>query len=170
MRSAPKAYRYRCPELAQLAHELTLSPLHQRLRQVMGIGRAIEFASGGNQRVEPQPKVYIEMRFSAPAGRYFVWLRGKSDINSDLTDSIWLQVDNQIGTWQGSVHLGNWNTFHPIGVYAWASDVHIPFAIELRHSGDHQIRIQPRQTTHRIDQIWLSRSQPRIPNTNRPIR
>jgi len=134
------------------------------------IGRAIEFSSGGNRRVEPQPKVYIEMRFSAPAGRYFVWLRGKSDINSDLTDSIWLQVDNQIGTLQGSVHLGNWNTFHPVGVYAWASDVHISFAVDLRHSGDHQIRIQPRQTPHRIDQIWLSRSQPRIPNTNRPIR
>ncbi|MBU2514191.1 acyltransferase [bacterium] len=133
------------------------------------VGRAIEFSEGGSHRVEPQPEVYIEMRFSAPAGRYYVWLRGKSDTNSELTDSIWLQVDNQIGTWQGSVHLGNWNTFHPVGVYAWASDVHIPIVILLKHTGDHTIRIQPRQTPHRIDQIWLSRLQYRIPDTYLPV-
>lgn len=34
--------RYRCQELGQLAHELTLSPLRQRLRQVSGILRAID--------------------------------------------------------------------------------------------------------------------------------
>ncbi|HVP11074.1 MAG TPA: sigma-70 family RNA polymerase sigma factor [Phycisphaerae bacterium] len=33
---------YRCQEIAQLAHELTLSPLRHRLRQVIGIQRAIE--------------------------------------------------------------------------------------------------------------------------------
>ena len=134
------------------------------------IGKAIEFFSGANNRIEPQPKDYFETRFSAPAGRYFVWLRGKSDADSELTDSIWLQVDNQIGTQQGSVHLGNWNSFHPVGVYAWASDVHIPIVILLRHTGDHAIRIQPRQIPHRIDQIWLSRFQHRIPNTFRSIR
>jgi len=134
------------------------------------IGKAIEFFSGANNEVEPQPKDYFEMRFSAPAGRYFVWLRGKSDADSEMTDSIWLQVDNQIGTQQGSVHLGNWNSFHPVGVYAWASDVHIPLVILLRHTGDHTIRIQPRQIPHRIDQIWLSRTQSRIPNTVRPIK
>jgi len=134
------------------------------------IGRAIEFFSGANQRVESQPKVYVEMRFSAPAGRYFVWLRGKSDIDSAYTDSVWLQVDDQIGTGTRSVRLGNWLDIHPAGVYAWASDNDDPIAIELTHSGDHKIRIQPRQTTHRIDQIWLSRSQHRIPNTSRPIK
>jgi len=51
------------------------------------IRRAIEFFSGANQRAEPQPKVYVEMRFFVPAGRYTVWVRGKSDINSDQTDS-----------------------------------------------------------------------------------
>jgi hypothetical protein len=40
----------------------------------------------------------------------------------------------------------------------------------LKHKGDHKIRIQPRQTPHRIDQIWLSRLQHRIPNTLRSIR
>ena len=137
--------------------------------QETSIGRAIEFTSGGSQRVEPQPKVYIDMDFSAPAGDYYVWLRGKSDSDSELTDSIWLQVDNQIGTFHGSVHLGNWNSFHPVGSYAWASNVHIPIVIQLKHTGDHKIRIQPRQTPHRIDQIWLSHSQSRIPNTEEAI-
>ncbi|CAB1058818.1 hypothetical protein D1BOALGB6SA_3576 [Olavius sp. associated proteobacterium Delta 1] len=134
------------------------------------IGQAIEFFSGANQRAESQPKVYVEMRFSAPAGRYTAWLRGKSNINSDQTDSVWLQVDEQIGTRKGMTRLGNWLDIHPVGVYAWASDSDHPIAIELTHGGEHKIRIQPRQTTHRIDQIWLSRSQLRIPNTFRPIK
>ena len=133
------------------------------------IGRAIEFSLGANQRVESQPKVYVEMRFSAPAGRYIVWLRGRTDIDSGYTDSVWLQVDNQIGTRSG-VRSGNWLDVHPAGVYGWAGDTDDPVAIELKHTGDHTIRIQPRQTPHRIDQIWLSRSQHRIPNTNRPIK
>jgi hypothetical protein len=133
------------------------------------IGRAIAFSSGANERAEPQPKVYVEIQFSAPAGRYTVWLRGKTDINNGYTDSVWLQVDDQIGTRTRSVRLGNWLDVHPAGVYGWASDTDDPIAIDLKHTGDHRIRIQPRQTPHRIDQIWLSRSQPRIPNTNRPI-
>jgi glucan biosynthesis protein C len=134
------------------------------------IGQAIEFYSGASQRAESQPKVYVEMDFSAPAGRYIVWLRGKSDINSGYTDSVWLQVDDHIGAQGRSVRLGNWLDVHPAGVYGWASDTDDPITIELKHSGDHKIRIQPRQTPHRIDQIWLSRTQLRIPNTVRPIK
>ena len=138
--------------------------------EAASIGKAIEFSSGANQRVQSQPEVYVEIRFSAPAGRYFVWLRGKCNINSGYTDSVWLQVDDQIGTSTRSVRLGNWLDVHPAGVYGWASDNYHPIAIELKHKGDHKIRIQPRQTPHRIDQIWLSRSQQRIPNTSEPIK
>jgi hypothetical protein len=133
-------------------------------------GRAIEFFSGANQRAVSQPEVYIEMRFSAPAGRYFVWLRGKSDIDSGYTDSVWLQVDDQIGTRTRSVRLGNWLDVHPAGIYGWAGDTDDPAAVVLKHTGEHTIRIQPRQTPHRIDQIWLSQSQRRIPNTSEPIK
>lgn len=133
------------------------------------IGRAIEFSSVTGKQIEVDPNVYVDMRFSAPAGRYFLWLRGKSDVESELTDSIWLQVDNQVGTAMGSVHLGNWNSFQPIGVYTWAGDVNIPYIVELKHSGEHIIRIQVRQAPHRIDQIWLSRSQLQIPDTNQPV-
>jgi len=133
-------------------------------------GNAIEFSSGGNKRVDPDPDIYVDIHFSAPAGRYFVWIRGKSDVDNELTDSIWLQVDNQIGTQQGTVHLGNWNSFYPVSVYAWASDFHIPIVSVLRHTGEHTIRIQPRQTPHRIDQIWLSNFQRQIPNTTNHIK
>ena len=134
------------------------------------IGKAIEFFSGANQRAESQSKVYVVMRFSAPAGRYIVWLRGKTDINSGYTDSIWLEVGDQIGTRTRSVRMGNWLDVHPAGVYGWAGDTDDPVAIVLKHTGDHMIRIQPRQTPHRIDQIWLSRFQHRIPNTLEPIK
>jgi hypothetical protein len=132
--------------------------------------RAIEFHSGANPRAESLPEAYIEVHFLAPAGRCFVWLRSKNDVNSGYTDSVWLQVDDQIGTSTRFVRLGNWLDVHPPGVYGWASDRHDPVAIELKCSGDHKIRIQPRQTPHRIDQIWLSRSQHQIPNTSRPIK
>jgi hypothetical protein len=138
--------------------------------QEASIGQAIEFSSGANQWAESQPTVYVEMVFSAPAGRYIVWLRGKSDIDNGYTDSVWLQVDDQIGTSTRSVRLGNWLDVHPAGVYGWASDTDDPTTIELKNTGDHTIRIQPRQTPHRIDQIWLSRTQHRIPNTYEPIR
>jgi glucan biosynthesis protein C len=133
-------------------------------------GKAIEFFSGASQNVQSQPEVYVEMRFSAPTGRYIVWLRGKTDVNNGYTDSVWVQVDDQIGTQTRSARMGNWLDVHPAGVYGWAGDTDDPVAVLLKHTGDHTIRIQPRQTPHRIDQIWLSRSQHRIPNTVDPIK
>jgi hypothetical protein len=134
------------------------------------IGKAIEFSAGANQQAKSQPEVYCDMHFSAPAGRYFIWLRGKSDLDDGYTDSIWLQVDDQIGTGIRSVRMGNWLDVHPAGVYGWAGDTDKPIAIELKYTGEHTIRIQPRQIPHRIDQIWLSRSQHSIPNTTDPIK
>jgi hypothetical protein len=133
-------------------------------------GRAIEFLSGDSERAVSRPEVYVEMRFSAPAGRYMVWLRGKTDIDNGYTDSVWVQVDDQIGSPNRSARMGNWLDVHPAGVYGWAGDTDDSVAVVLKHTGDHTLRIQPRQTPHRIDQIWLSRSQYRIPNTTEPIR
>ena len=109
------------------------------------------------------------MRFSAPAGLYTVWLRGKCD-KDGYADSVWLQVDDQIGNQTKAIRAGNWLEVYPVGAYGWAGDMDNSLTIELNNSGDHTIRIQPRQTPHRIDQIWLSQSQRRIPNTFQPIR
>jgi hypothetical protein len=131
-------------------------------------GRAIAFVSGASEQAQPKPQVYVETRFFAPAGRYTVWVRGKSDLDP-MTDSVWLQVDEQIDTQKGSFRMGNWLDIHPAGEYAWAGDGNIPITIALQHTGNHTIRIQPRQTPHRIDQIWLSRFQNRIPDTSHPV-
>jgi glucan biosynthesis protein C len=133
-------------------------------------GQAIELISGANEQAVSNPEVYFEMQFSAPAGRYFIWLRGKTDIDNGYTDSVWLQADDQIGIQGKSVRLGNWLDVHPAGSYGWAGDTDDPIFIELKHTGDHTIRIQPRQIPHKIDQILLSRTQHRIPNTGDPIK
>jgi len=133
-------------------------------------GQAIEFYEGASERVKARPEVYVEIQFSAPAGTYMVWLRGKTNVNSGYTDSAWLQVDDQIGTSNRSIRAGNWLDVHPAGIYGWAGDTDDPIGVVLKHSGDHTMRIQPRQTPHRIDQIWLSRLQLRIPNTTEPIK
>jgi len=134
------------------------------------IGQAIEFYEGASERAKASPEVFVEMRFSAPAGTYIVWLRGKTDVNSGYTDSVWLQVDDQIGTSNRSSRAGNWLDVHPAGIYGWAGDTDDPVSVVLKHSGDHTIRVQPRQTPHRIDQIWLSHAQHRIPNTKEPVK
>ena len=90
-------------------------------------------------------------------------------MDNGYTDSVWLQVDDRIGTGSKGVRLGNWLDVHPSGVYGWAGDTNDPVFIQLKHPGEHTIRIQPRQVPHRIDQVWLSRTQNRIPDTTRPI-
>lgn len=138
--------------------------------QAASKGHAIEFFAGANEKAASNPEVYFEMRFPAPAGRYFIWLRGKTDVDNGYTDSVWLQADEQIGTQGIRFRLGNWLDVHSAGNYGWAGDTDDPISIELKYTGEHIIRIQPRQIPHRIDQIFLSRTQYRIPNTVKPIK
>ena len=116
------------------------------------------------ERIKEKANILIE------ALPYLKKLRGKTDVNNGYTDSVWVQVDDQIGTQTRSSRMGNWLDVHPAGVYGWAGDTDDPVAVVLKHNGDHTIRIQPRQTPHRIDQIWLSPSQRQIPNTPEPIK
>jgi hypothetical protein len=129
------------------------------------IGQVIEFFSGASQRAQSDPDVFIDLQFNAPAGRYFIWIRGKTTVDNAYTDSVWMQVDNQIGSAGGGIRMGNWLEFHPSGVFGWAGDSFQSKSVILKHSGVHKVRIQPRQIPHRIDQIWLSRDQYRLPDT-----
>ena len=132
-------------------------------------GRAMEFQSGAASRLEPRPDVFVDLTFDAPAGNYVVWLRGKAYTDDIMTDSIRLQWDRYIGTTKGISSLGNWNDLHPSGAYVWASNGYRPVSLVLKHSGRHMLRLQPRQTPHRIDQIWLSRFQWAVPDTSAPV-
>jgi hypothetical protein len=132
-------------------------------------GRSMEFSAGATQRIEPEPEVFVDLMFEAPAGTYVLWLRGKAASEDILTDSVRLQWDHYLGTSKGISSLGNWNDLHPAGSYAWASNGAYPSSMVLRHNGRHRIRLQPRQTPHRIDQIWLSRFQWAVPETAEPL-
>ena len=90
--------------------------------------------------------------------------------NSGYTDSVGLQVDDQIGSATRSARAGNWLDVHPAGVYGWVGDTNDPVGVVLKYTGEHTLRSQPRQTPHRIDQVWLSRLQHRIPDTTEPIK
>ena len=131
-------------------------------------GRSIQFTEGANKQAMPQPQVFVEMQFDAPAGRYALWLRGRCDLD-DWADSVWVQMDRNIGTPKGGFRMGNWREVHPAETYGWAGDGDRPVFIELKQGGTHTLRIQPRQVPHSIDQIWLSRVQRRIPDSRRAI-
>jgi hypothetical protein len=141
------------------------------------IGKAIEFTSGANNPLSPNPTVYFEMDFKANAEEYFIWLRVKSDGDTS-TDSLWIQFDDEIGTNKGDRFpargLGNWIDVHPAGQYVWASNEVIPpdgptvVSFKFNISGKHKLRAQPRQVPHKIDQIWFSTTQKEYPKDNKP--
>ncbi len=131
-------------------------------------GLAIEFAEGAISKPMPDPSSYVDMTFSAAAGSYIVWLRGKCESDDLYADSVWLQFDKQVGTGSGRM-FGNWANLHPPDTWGWASDGSKAVTVILNHSGKHTLRIQPRQVPHRMDQIWLSRNQYRIPDTGAPV-
>lgn len=129
---------------------------------------ALLFLSGESQKPVSVPEVYAETRFKATAGYYVIWLRGKCDTGSILSDSVWLQFDEQIGTGRATM-AGNWLDIHPADAWNWAGNGTRLAGVTLKYSGEHTLRIIPRQTPHAIDQIWLSRFQYRVPDTGSPI-
>ncbi len=143
------------------------------------LGKAIEFRSGANNPLVPNPTVYFEMDFSASVGLYYIWVRAKSDGDTG-TDSMWIQFDDEIGTDKGNRFpqrgIGNWLDVFPAGKYVWASNEVIPpdgptvESFTFEKGGKHKLRTQPRQVPHRIDQIWLSTPQKERPKHNNPVR
>src|SRR5690606_21529586 len=83
------------------------------------------------------------------------------------------QFDDDIGTRRSGNYghakgFGNWLDAFPAKTYAWSSALpaEAPRTITLTRGGKHRLRIQPRQPGHRIEQIWLSVSQKKIPAAN----
>ena len=73
---------FRCTEIAQLKHELTLAPLRHRLRQLAGISRAISLIDP--QREYPFAFVCFQITGYRPRRTEDVLLDGKNVIE-DLT-------------------------------------------------------------------------------------
>lgn len=114
-----------------------------------------------------EPTSFADFEFEAPAGTYFIWLRGANLDNSNITDASWLQFDSDIGTtrmapsYQHEKGFGNWLDAFPASRYAWSSALpqEPPRTVTFSSGGKHKLRIQPRHGGHNIDQIWLSLSQ-----------
>jgi hypothetical protein len=131
-------------------------------------GKVITFATEAVPKPLKDPKIFVDIVFFAPAGSYIIWLRGKCESDDLYADSVWLQFDRQIGTGRGRM-FGNWANIHPAHNWGWASDGAHAVPVILKYTGDHRVRIQPRQIPHKIDQIWLSRFQYSVPDNNSPL-
>jgi glucan biosynthesis protein C len=131
-------------------------------------GKVISFVTETVPKPLKDPKIYVDIDFFAPAGSYIIWLRGKCESDDLYADSVWLQFDRQIGTGRGRM-FGNWANIHPAHNWGWASDGAHAVSVILKYTGNHRVRIQPRQIPHKIDQIWLSWFQYSVPDNNSPL-
>lgn len=129
---------------------------------------------------EANPEHFVEFEFEADPNRtYYIWVRGKN-LDGDLqSDAFWIQFDDKIGTaelgeaYNHAKGFGNWLDRFDTGpnTYAWCSGIPQapPQSITFEEGGIHRLRIQPRNPTHYIDQIWLSASQDMIPAFFEPV-
>jgi hypothetical protein len=140
-------------------------------------GVAYSVRSPTKGKPSKSPASHIDVTFDAPAGKYWLWLRGTSSKQRGQ-DSVWLQFDREIGTDSmkalGKVEaggFGNWRDAFPKGVFAWSSVA--PGApahrLTLQKAGEHRLRISAREAPAIVDQIWLSREQREAPSFSGPL-
>lgn len=130
-------------------------------------GTALAFDSEKSRRTpKHSPKTHIDYEFTAPKGKYYVWVRGRSD-GGRKADSVWLQLDRQLGTPKSFAPegMGNFRSGLPKGGYAWSGAIPgaPPVQLTFKKNGKHRLRIASREGTVYIDQLWLSRQQKELP-------
>ncbi len=127
-----------------------------------------------SEHVKAEPANYIDMEFEAKAGSYTIWVRGKGLRKNNLTDAVWIQFDDEIGThrlgksYNHNKGFGNWLDTNEPNRFAWSSALpqDKPQTVTFHKSGIHRLRIQPRHGPHILDQIWLSQTQKTLPKVN----
>jgi len=128
--------------------------------------------SAAERRPAAHPSHYAEFEFEASADiPYTIWVHGRALQNNNRTDSFWVQFDEEIGTDQvgedhyGPFGMGNWLDSGPSLDYRWSSGrpQDPPLSVTFQKKGVHRMRIQPRHGGHRVDQIWLSATQRKLP-------
>lgn len=125
-----------------------------------------------------EPPDAAEFAFEAEAGvPYTIWVRGRALSDDKFSDATWLQFNGDIGTTRlGEGHrspkgFGNWLDHFPLGGYEWSSGFPEgpPQTVTFAASGPQKLRVQPRHGPHRVNMIWLSRTQTtRPPNSALP--
>lgn len=111
-----------------------------------------------------QPADYFEIDFTAPAGAYHLWVRGKADGNAWQNDSVFVQFSDITGALIGSTGAAvvNLEECGGCSVAGWgwqdngyglnAFGPHLSFT----RSGEHTLRVQTREDGLSIDQLILS--------------
>lgn len=119
------------------------------------------------------PDHFLTFTFEAEAGTWAVWLRGTALIDDLLSDSCWLEFDDDIGTGKPGAYshpkgFGNWRDDTPAGTWSWSGALPSEPArtVTFERSGTHRLRIQPRHAPHALSAIWLSRRQLARPSTD----
>lgn len=133
----------------------------------------IDTLPASQEQPTANPSDFAEFEFEAEADRtYYIWVRGKNLDGNNMSDAFWMQFNSDIGTRRltaGCNHdkgMGNWLDRFPANTYAWSSALpqDPPQKVTFAVSGKQRLRIQPRQTPHQLEQIWLSASQTTLPN------
>lgn len=137
-------------------------------------GAAVSFSKGdgASMGVQPAPSAYADVTFRAPAGRYQLWLRGKG--KHAKQDSVWVQLDEEIGTDRTEYEhgLGQFRDTYPSNAFGWASATPLGKPLTITLSGDepHVLRVSVREGPVVVDQLVLSRAWLENPGAMGPAR
>ena len=162
--ASERAHRYVSPQASE-PYEITS-------RYEWGVDTLPAERGRGEEKPLAGPENRAEFEFEAPAGTYYIWVRGKNIDGDNLSDAAWLQFDEAIGTDRlgaGYGHakgFGNWLDRFPANTYAWSSALpqDPPQTVTFDVAGRHRLRLQPRHPGHVVEQIWLSRTQKDLPD------
>ncbi len=131
-------------------------------------GRAVSLA--GTKSNEPsESSSQLTFRFEAPAGKYRLWLRGKTSTAA----SLWAQVNQQVGTSDSLARdgLGHFTEGFPKSLYAWSSQRPgvSPIAVEFDETGTQSLVLSLRKGRAELDQVVFTNHWPEHPLHNRPV-
>jgi hypothetical protein len=148
-------------------------------------GKALSNAGGVLTAVSATPTSYAEATFQAEAGKtYYVWVRGRAETPGNFSsDAFWVQFDQSTTpTGAATARIGTtsaaaYNGYAALSGYNWLGgdatndneDV-APLAIRFATSGTQTLRIQSRQATLRIDEVWLSTTRSTRPVPQNAVR
>jgi hypothetical protein len=161
--ASERAHRYESPQASE-PYEITS-------RYEWGVDTLPAETENAGERPAARPQNFADFEFEAPAGEYFIWVRGKNLDGQMTSDAVWLQFDDDIGanrlgaTYNHAKGFGNWLDRFPINTYAWSSALpqDPPQTVRFERPGKHRLRLQPRHPGHVVEQIWLSSTQNTLP-------
>lgn len=126
-----------------------------------GFAVALPKDSAASSRVSAAPTAYVDVAFRAPAGRYYVWVRGKTK-RGTKQDSVWLQFDSERSTDKTRYRdgLGQFRETYPANAFGWASVTPLdkPAIADLAGEEAHVLRVSVREGPLVVDQVVLSRT------------